>query len=118
MTPDLFPDVERLLSYFRQLDELKRGPGAPVAEELQAVRDQFLREWAAQNKREPTEIARFIDVLAQLPEGERTPILLKYLAGLSLAQISERLGRKVDALAGQLKRGIKKLRTLLQEEPE
>jgi len=53
--------------------------------------------------------------LAQLLEAERTAIVLKHLKGWSLSQISEQLGRPSDAVAGLLKRGLKKLRMFLQE---
>ena len=158
MTPDSFPNFERILSYFRQLDELKRGLGAAVPEELQALRDQFVREWVAgENGREPPDVPpeelpglrrypkserfravhrfrrrekppprpeavnkeqveRLIRAMEQLPEGERTAIVLKHFASLSLQQIGERLGCTASALAAQLKRGLKKLRDLLQVE--
>jgi RNA polymerase sigma-70 factor, ECF subfamily len=48
--------------------------------------------------------------LASLLDGERTAIVLKHFQGWSLAEISEHLGRPVDAVAGLLKRGLKKLR--------
>ena len=35
--------------------------------------------------------------------------MLKHFQGLSLAEISTHLGRPIDAVAGLLKRGLKKL---------
>lgn len=53
--------------------------------------------------------------LAQLLEGERTALVLKHFQGWSLAEISVHLGRPVDAVAGLLKRGLKKLRSKLTD---
>jgi RNA polymerase sigma-70 factor (ECF subfamily) len=64
------------------------------------------------------QIEQLADGLAQLLEGERTAIMLKHFQGWSLTQISEHLGRPIDAVAGLLKRGLKKLRSHLQENTE
>jgi len=53
--------------------------------------------------------------LARLLDAERTAIVLKHFKGWSLAQISAHLGRPTDAVAGLLKRGLKKLRSHLQD---
>jgi len=42
--------------------------------------------------------------------------VLQYWHGLTLAQIGERLQRSPAAVAGLLKRGLTRLRVLLQEE--
>ena len=57
-------------------------------------------------------------VLAKLLDAERTAIVLKHFQGWSLAQISEHLGQPPSAIAGLLKRGLKKLRSHLQSETE
>lgn len=59
--------------------------------------------------------AALADALARLLEAERTAIVLKHFHGWSLARISDQLGRPVNAVAGLLKRGLKKLRTQLQD---
>jgi len=64
------------------------------------------------------QIEQLADGLAQLLDGERTAIMLKHFQGWSLAEISAHLGRPVDAVAGLLKRGLKKLRSHLQEKTE
>lgn len=56
--------------------------------------------------------------LAQLSEDERTAILLKHFEGCSLAEISMRMGRPPDAIAGLLKRGLQKLRAHLQPDKD
>ena len=55
------------------------------------------------------------DAFATLLEQERTAIMLKHFQDWSLQEISEHLGRPIDAVAGLLKRGLKKLRTHLQD---
>ncbi len=60
------------------------------------------------------QVEQLADGLAQLLEGERTAIVLKHFQGWSLSQISEQMGRPPDAIAGLLKRGLKKLRSSLQ----
>lgn len=56
--------------------------------------------------------------LATLLEAERTAVLLKHFQNWSLAEISAHIGRPVDAVAGLLKRGLKKLREHLQSGEE
>jgi RNA polymerase sigma-70 factor (ECF subfamily) len=60
------------------------------------------------------QVERLLDGLVALLEGERTALVLKHFQGWSLSQISEHMGRPPDAVAGLLKRGLKKLRSHLQ----
>lgn len=53
--------------------------------------------------------------LSRLLDAERDAILLKHFHGYSLTEIGERLGRPRTAIAGLLKRGLKKLRVFLAE---
>ena len=43
-------------------------------------------------------------------------IRLRYMEGLPLAEIVERMGKSDTAVAGLLKRGLQKLRTILQQD--
>lgn len=61
------------------------------------------------------QVQQLADGLALLLDGERTAIVLKHFQGWSLSQISEHLGRPTNAVAGLLKRGLKKLRSHLQD---
>jgi RNA polymerase sigma-70 factor (ECF subfamily) len=54
--------------------------------------------------------------LSQLPEANREAVALRYCEGLSLDEISARLGRTPAAVAGLLKRGLKQLRRILHDE--
>jgi len=53
--------------------------------------------------------------LAQLPDDQRTAVIQKHFHGESLAAIAAEMDRSTLAVAGLLKRGLKKLRTLMEE---
>ena len=55
--------------------------------------------------------------LAQLPDDQRTAVIKKHFHGESLAAIAAEMDRSTLAVAGLLKRGLKKLRTLM-DDPE
>jgi RNA polymerase sigma-70 factor (ECF subfamily) len=48
--------------------------------------------------------------LEQLPETQREAVRMRYIEGLPLAEISQRLDRTTTAVAGLLKRGLENLR--------
>jgi len=82
-----------------------------------------LEAWLAAEQSSPSEraerneaIVRLVDALARLPEANRQALVLRHCQGLSLAEISTRLGRTPPAVAGLLKRGLAELRTLLPDE--
>ncbi|TWU40689.1 sigma-70 family RNA polymerase sigma factor [Novipirellula artificiosorum] len=54
-----------------------------------------------------------LEALHQLPETQAEAIRLRYMEGLSLAEIVERMGKSDTAVAGLLKRGLQKMRTIL-----
>jgi RNA polymerase sigma-70 factor (ECF subfamily) len=82
-----------------------------------------LEAWLAADQSSPSQraerneaIVRLVDALASLPEANRQALVLRHCHGLSLAEISARLGRTPPAVAGLLKRGLAELRTLLPDE--
>jgi RNA polymerase sigma-70 factor (ECF subfamily) len=54
-----------------------------------------------------------LEALHALPETQAEAIRLRYLEGLALAEIVDRMGKSETAVAGLLKRGLAKLRTSL-----
>lgn len=52
--------------------------------------------------------------LEQIPETQREAIRMRYLEGMSLKSISERMGKSEMAVAGLLKRGLQGLRQEMQ----
>jgi RNA polymerase sigma-70 factor (ECF subfamily) len=56
---------------------------------------------------------RLAAALAELPEAQREALVLQHWHGLTLAEIGVRLDRTPVAVAGLLKRGLKRLRELL-----
>jgi RNA polymerase sigma-70 factor (ECF subfamily) len=61
------------------------------------------------------QLVRLADALAQLPEEQRTAVELRHLQGYAVPDISELTGRSVASVAGLLRRGLKRLRQLLEE---
>jgi len=56
---------------------------------------------------------RLAAALAALPEDQRAAIILKHFHDCSIAEIAEQLDRSTLAVGGLLKRGLKKLRELM-----
>jgi RNA polymerase sigma-70 factor (ECF subfamily) len=60
--------------------------------------------------------ARVAEALALLPEPQRQALVLRYWEGQPLAEIARHMGRTPDAVASLLKRGLRQLRALLQDQ--
>ena len=80
-----------------------------------------LQAWLAADQSSPSEqadrheqAALLAGVLMQLPEAQRQALVLRHCQGLSVAEISEQIGRSPTAVAGLLKRGSRQLRVLMQ----
>jgi len=58
---------------------------------------------------------RLATALAALPDDQRSAVILKHFHDWSLAQIAEHMNRSTLAIAGLLKRGLKKLREIMDE---
>jgi len=81
-----------------------------------------LAGWLAADQSSPSQQAarneqelRLADALAALSDAQREAIVLHYWQGCSLAQTAQQLGRSPAAVAGLLHRGLKALRSLLNE---
>lgn len=82
-----------------------------------------IEAWLADDQSSPSERAgrqeqliRLARALARLPEDQRVVVEMHHLRDGPVAEIAATLGRTEAAVAGLLRRGLKKLRTLLQEE--
>lgn len=60
-------------------------------------------------------VVALIEALHELPETQAEAIRMRYMEGLPLADIVERMGKSDTAVAGLLKRGLKKLRMILDQ---
>ena len=83
-----------------------------------------LEAWLEADQSSPSQRAirqeqflRLADALAQLPEDQRVVVEWHHLKDESVADIAQRLGRTEASVAGLLRRGLQKLRELLQETP-
>ena len=83
-----------------------------------------LEAWLAKSQESPGEQAdrneqllRLAEALSQLPEEQRTAIELHHLQGCLLADIAQHMDKTEAAVAGLLRRGRKKLREALEDEP-
>jgi RNA polymerase sigma-70 factor (ECF subfamily) len=81
-----------------------------------------LEVWISAEQSSPSQKAmqheravRLANALAELPESQREALVLQHWHGQSLAEIADELGRTRTAVAGLLKRGLKRLRILLQD---
>ncbi|HEX3150622.1 MAG TPA: sigma-70 family RNA polymerase sigma factor [Gemmataceae bacterium] len=79
-----------------------------------------LGQWLAASGASPSAAAdaheqglRLAAALAELPDAQREALVLQHWHGQTLAQIGDLMGRSPEAVAGLLKRGLKRLRELL-----
>jgi RNA polymerase sigma-70 factor (ECF subfamily) len=99
-------DVGRERSLEAALDASSARLGAFLAAAQSSPSRQAVRQEDA---------VRVAEALAQLPEAQREALVLQHWHGWSLAEIGEHLGRTPAAVAGLIKRGLKRMRELLPE---
>lgn len=82
-----------------------------------------LEQWLAADQSSPSQRAvradqtlRLVECLAQLPKDQRRAVELHYLSELSSAQIAGEMERSETAVAGLLRRGMKRLRELMNDD--
>ncbi len=94
-------DISREHSLAQQLDDSSVRLERFLASEQTSPSQRVIRGEQAE---------RLATALASLPEDQRTAVILKHFHDESLAQIAEKMDRSTLAVAGLLKRGLKKLR--------
>lgn len=110
-----------LANELRALGQEKRDVGAERS--LEADLDASscrLDAWLAADQTSPSEQAdrrdradRLAAAVEALPDDQRQVVLLKHCQGLPLAEVAERCGRTPASVAGLLRRGLARLRELL-----
>ncbi len=108
-------------------DEVRRYSAAGRNVALEQSLQQALQEssariekWIAGREAVPLEhvergemLVRMAEALAQLPDEQRQAVDLKHLQGRSVADVCRVMGRSEAAVAGLLRRGLKRLRELM-----
>ena len=115
--------VHNLADALRGGERAKRDVRRERSLEL-AIEDSFCRAegWLAGRDASPSQQAIRIEqllllaeVLTKLPEEQRDAVVLHHLQGWSLAQMAGQLQRSEASIAGLLRRGLKKLRELMEK---
>jgi len=109
--------AETLRRFTRQQRDVGRERSLEAAVEESSAR---LERWLAGEGGEAgerlvrdEELLRMTEALATLPEDQRAAVEMRYLEGVPVARIGERLGRSEASVAGLLRRGLDRLRELL-----
>ena len=118
--------ARNLLNTVRDYGAAKRDvrrelPLAQRVEQSSVRLDQFLaaqQTSPSQNLLRSERAEKLATALADLPEDQRQAVILKHFHDWSLADIAIEMDRTTMAVAGLLKRGLKKLRSLLDAEQE
>jgi RNA polymerase sigma-70 factor (ECF subfamily) len=82
-----------------------------------------LQKWVASEEGTPSEYAianeqvvALASAIMQLPEDQRRAVELHHLQGMPSATIAERMGKTEIAVAGLLRRGLKRLRETVRDD--
>ncbi len=112
-----------LANELRALGQARRDVGAEQS--LNAALDASscrLEAWLAADQSTPSERAGkreqsavLAEAVARLPADQREVVLLKHCQGLALADIAAQLRRSPASVAGLLRRGLQRLRDILDD---
>lgn len=102
--------------------DLAREHSLEGAIEQSSVR---LEGWLAADQSSPSgqairheQLLQLSESLTQLPEDQRTALELLHLKGCTVEEISLEIGRSKSAVGGLLRRGMKRLRELMEQSRE
>jgi RNA polymerase sigma-70 factor (ECF subfamily) len=80
-----------------------------------------MEQWVAAEQTSPSrklmhmeKVLAVAGAIEKLPDSQGEAIRMRYIEGLSLAEIASRLGKSETAIAGLLKRGLESLRGQLR----
>lgn len=62
------------------------------------------------------QLLQLVDLLGRLPDAQRSAIVMHHIQGLSVAEVAARTDQTAAAVAGQLRRGMKTLRSRLHRQ--
>lgn len=75
-----------------------------------------LQAWLATEQSSPSEQAILHEQSIRLPEDQRTAVELQQVQGLTVEAIAQQMERSKSAVGGLLRRGMKRLRELMEEQ--
>jgi RNA polymerase sigma-70 factor (ECF subfamily) len=115
-----------LASAMRRFEAKRRDPARERSLEAELERSSSrLEELLAADQTSPSaravrgeDFTRLAQALNRLPDDQRRVVELRYLDGLALAEVAEKIGRTRPAAVGLLFRGLKRLRELLRDAGE
>jgi RNA polymerase sigma-70 factor (ECF subfamily) len=114
--------AETVRAFGRQQRDVGRERALEAGVEESSAR---IEAWLAADQSSPSEAAQRREevsllgkALAGLPEDQKQAVELRHLHGLAVAEIAAQMGRTEPAVAGLLRRGLKRLRELLAEGSE
>jgi RNA polymerase sigma-70 factor (ECF subfamily) len=112
----------------RIADEARRGGPGPAGrprsmERALEASSRRLERWLAADESSPSRrlmrqerLLELAEAMGRLPEDQRTALELRYLHGLSVAEVCRRMGRGTSSVANLLYRGLKGLRERMGDE--
>lgn len=115
--------VRNLIDTLRKYRSQARDIARELPLEAEAEKSsRHLERWLASEESSPSRLAmqeeqlfRLAEALALLPEEQRAVVELKHLQDWSVAEICQHLNKSEAAVAGLLRRGLQRLRELLNE---
>lgn len=90
----------------RPAGPLEHEPVAPVSEQPDVI---------ATDRSGAAELSR---LLACLPDDVRTAVVLRHVVGLPYAEVADALDRPVGTVKAQVHRGLRRLRTMIEEQED
>lgn len=115
-----------VLTLARRYGTLKRATGREVSPQDQLEKSSaLLHHHLVADQTSPSmklmkqeRFEQLAEALLLLLDDERSAVILKHYHNWSVAEIAQHLSRTLDAVAGLLRRGLKKLREHLSEEAQ